>query len=287
MGVKLFGLVSSNAGMGGWRDVQVKDYDNYYGLDIIDTPIAHQKIWNDEEVVVGGINDAIGTSWEDISTFDADNSYLGTNGISSMCISSSAAGDCHNTYVGQVSGGARVVRLHYLDANWNAQTQDVYMSGTKTVQLSTKILVPNKIEVVSVGSSGGAAGDIVLAISGLQYLKIDQDTNESYNGYYYVPDGKELIITDAFCYPRVDNNSSLEFVYRIQEPKTVGSSTNYIENYRWAGSFASGSSINMAPNMGSPMLINDRCRIRMRVKSQSGSGKAIGYFKGYLVEEKS
>jgi hypothetical protein len=287
LGTKIYGLISSNAGLGGWQDVCVKGYDNYYGLESITTPLSYQKIWNGEEVVVGGLNEAIGTDWEDISTFDADNSYLGGNAVSGLTLSSNAVGDCYNTYAGKVSGGARVVRVYYLDANWDAQTLDVNMSGQVPVKLGTDILIPNRIEVVDVGASGEAAGDVVLSMSGTQYLKIEQACNESYNGFYYVPNNKNLIVTDAFCYPRSDNDESLEFVYKIQEPRTVGGSTNYLEYYKWAGSFITGASTAMAPNMNSPVLVKEKCRIRMRAKSQAGTGKAIGYFKGYLVDEKS
>jgi len=286
--MKIFGLVSSNAGLNnGWKDVQVKGYDNYYGLDTISTPIAYQKIWDDDEVVVGGLNDTIGTDWEDISTFDADNNYLTQTGVTTVFISSTAVGDCYNEYPGNVSGGARIVRLYYLDSNWNAKTADVYMSGINAVTAATDVNRLNKIEVVDVGASGEAAGDIYVASGGTKYLKIEQACNESYNGYYYVPDGKNLVITDAFCYPRDTNLTSLEFVYKIQEPRLVGSTTNYLEYYKWAGSYISSTATTMAPNMGSPILVKDRCRIRMRAKARTGTGSAIGYFKGYLVDEKS
>ena len=268
------------------KDITFHDYDDLAGFDIIDVPIEHQKIWDGKEVVVGGMNDTIGTDWEDISTFDADNNYLTATTVAGLAISSTAAGDCYNTYVGQVSGGARTVRVHYLDVDWNAQTLDVNMSGTKMVPLGTDILRANKIEVVAVGISGEAAGDIVLASSGTKYLKIEQSCNESYNGFYYVPDGKNLVITDASCYPQVSNEVSLEFVYKVQEPRVVGADTNYLEYYKWAGSFISGSSISMAPNMNSPLLVKDRCRVRMRTKADAASGKAIGWIKGYLVNEK-
>ena len=263
----------------------VRDFDNFYGLDSINTPLSHQKIWNSEEVVVGGLNDAIGTDWEDISTLDTDNIYLGGNGISGLCISSTSTGDSYQEYL-SVSGGARIVRLYYLDVNWNPQTVDINMSGTATTPIGTDILVPNKLEVVSVGISGEAAGDIYLASGGKKYLKIEQYCNESYNGYYYVPSGKNLMITDASCYPRADNKSSLEFVYKVQEPRVVGSTTNYIEYYKWAGSYKASSSIAMSPNMISPLLVNQKCRIRMRAMADAGSGKAIGYLKGYLVDKK-
>jgi len=295
MGTKIFGLVSSNAGMGHWYDVQVKDFDDFYGLDSISTPIATQKAWKssrdytDIAVEIGGVNDDIGTDWEDLTNFDQDNNYLGGNAVSGLTISSNAVGDRYNAWGSGTtdiahSGGARQVRVYYLDTNWDAQTQDVYVSGLKPVPLTTDILIPNKIEVISVGNSGAAAGDIVLAMSGTRYLKIDKECNESFGGYYYVPDDKWLIITDAYCYPRCDIGDSLEFAYRVQEYKDTG---EYIEKYRWAGSYRSGGSVNMAPNMNMPLVVGDRCRVRMRVKSAYGdNAKAIGYLRGYLTEEK-
>ena len=44
----------------------------------------------------------------------------------------------------------------------------------------------------------------MLTISGTKFLNIDTGSNESHCGFYYVPSGKTAIITDAYCYPRLD-----------------------------------------------------------------------------------
>ncbi len=90
------------------------------------------------------------------------------------------------------------------------------------------------------------------------------------------------------CYPRLDNNNNLEFVYRVQEPKVVGSDTNYIENFEWAGVYKYSGSTNTPSTVITPIIVKDKCRIRIRAKADTGAeGKAIGYFKGYLVDEKA
>ena len=110
--------------------------------------------------------------------------------------------------------------------------------------------------------------------------------------FYYVPNNNTFIVTDAFCYPRQDNVPSIEFAYRIQKPYTVDGTVRYVEQYSWAGSYLSGSvkagDTAMAPNMETPFAVFDRCRIRIRAQAGgAGTGKAIGYFKGYLTDEKS
>jgi hypothetical protein len=291
MGVKIFGYKKSGTSTN-TADVSVRDFDNFWGLDTLNIPITHQKVWEGSAVSVGGINDSIGSDYEDLSNYDADNNYL--SGIRTLYISGSAVGDSYNLYASETSGGARIIRVNYLDSNWEEKSVDVYPSGLVSSQIPTSDFYRlNNMEVVSVGVSGTAAGNICL-VSFLEnvvtkYLVIDQDTNESYGGYYYVPAGKNLIITDAGCYPRLDSHASLEFAFKIEEPKIVGSTTNYIENYAWAGSYVSSnsnSSYNMPTHLVTPMIVKEKCRVRMRVKSDgSDVAKAIGYFKGYLVEE--
>lgn len=255
-------------------------------LDMVNKPIEHEKAQDDLIIEVGGINDDIGTSWEDLSNFDQDNNYL--SATMGLLISSTALGDHYCYPEISASGGARVVRVEYLDSNWDAQTVDVNMSGQNQVFIADDIYRLQGAEVVYAGASGASAGNIFIGSGGTSYLKIDAETNEAYGGFYYVPDGKNLIITDAFCYPRFDNQASIEFAYRLEKPYTVDGTTRYTEQYVWAGSYISGTNgtTNMAPNMSTPIIVKDRCRIRIRAKAGSaGNSKAIGYFKGYLIDE--
>jgi len=246
---------------------------------------------NGDSIEIGGINDDIGETYEDISNFDQDNNYLSTT--MGLMVSSTALGDRYNTWgsgslSAAYSGGARVVRVEYLDSNWDTQTVDIYMSGQQPRFIADDIYRLQNVKVVYAGVSGAAAGDIYVASGGTKYLKIDADSNESYGGFYYVPNGKDLVITDAFCYPRLDNGAALEFVYRTEVPYEVDGTTRYTEQYIWAGSYTSGSNgtINMAPNMNTPIIVHDKCRIRMRARAGSnGTAKAIGYFRGYLKDE--
>lgn len=254
--------------------------------------IEHQKAWEGASIEIGGVNDSIGTVYEDLSNFDQDNNYLSTT--MGLMISSTAQGDRYNlwgsgsTAIAQ-SGGARVVRVEYLDSNWNPKTVDVYMSGQQPRLIASDIYRLQNMKVVYAGTSGAAAGDIYVGSANTQYLKIDVDTAESYGGFYYVPDGKNLVITDAYCYPRLDNGAAIEFAYRAEQPYNVDGTTRYVEQYIWAGSYTSGSNgtMNMGPNLNTPILVKDRCRIKMRARAgTAGTAKAIGYFKGYLVDKK-
>lgn len=241
--------------------------------------------WNDNSVEIAGVNESIGTSFEDLSNFDADNSYLTQTGTETLYVSSSSSGDTYNGY-NHASGGARIVRLHYLDSNWDETTADAYMSGVSSIEIASDVKRVNKLEVISAGDSGTAIGDIIVASGGTSYLKIDADSNESYNGYYYVPDGKNLIITDTMFYPMLDNGSNLEFIYKIEEPKLEGTTTHYIENNTWVGSYLVSGDTSIQTTFNTPIIVKDRCRVRLNSKSD-GTGKAIGYIRGYLVEEKS
>ena len=67
MGVKIFGWKSSNAIS--WQDVCVKDYDNYYGLDNISTPISHQKIWDGAPGIFLNQGLPAGFAWQSLGWF--------------------------------------------------------------------------------------------------------------------------------------------------------------------------------------------------------------------------
>lgn len=111
-----------------------------------------------------------------------------------MQVQSTSANDDGNP----VGTGARTVHIHYLDNNYNPQTETVTMNGVGAVTtVATNILRINDFHVTTVGTVGQAAGEITLTNVGatVTYARINAGYNRSRNGIFTIPNGKQGYIT--------------------------------------------------------------------------------------------
>ena len=94
--------------------------------------------------------------------------------------------------------GVRTIKIHYLDAVGDEQTETITMNGTTPVNtVATDIRFVNDMYTTSVGSGGVAADHIKIyktGSTGLVYNMIAQGGNKSLVPNRMVPNGKTLVI---------------------------------------------------------------------------------------------
>ncbi len=99
---------------------------------------------------------------------------------------------------GATATGVLTVRVEYLDASGDEQTEDVTMNGTTGVALTaTNVRFVNDIYALTVGSNGVAEGDITIYKQGASstiYNFIENGGNKSLVPSRMVPNGKTLIL---------------------------------------------------------------------------------------------
>ena len=89
--------------------------------------------------------------------------------------------------------GIQIVRIHYLDSDYNEQVEDVTLNGvTPVLTAGLNILRINGLHAYAVGSSGAAVGNISLTNSGgtVTYGYITATYTSSRQAIYTVPANK-------------------------------------------------------------------------------------------------
>ena len=111
-----------------------------------------------------------------------------------MTLISSDAGDDNVT--GQ---GAKIIRVHYIDAAGDEQYEDVEMDGQVEVDtIATDIRFVQELHATSVGTNGAALGNITIYQKGDNtriYSRVDLGGNMSLVTNRMVPRGKKLVIS--------------------------------------------------------------------------------------------
>ncbi len=98
--------------------------------------------------------------------------------------------------------GALTIRVHYLDANGDEQTEDVTMNGTTGVNtVATNIRFVNDLYVLTVGSNGVSEGNIAIyktgsTIPNTLYNMIGKGGNKSLVPHRMVPRAKTLYLQE-------------------------------------------------------------------------------------------
>lgn len=139
-----------------------------------------------------GYSPAVNNALVDITNIGGATSvaYVFPAAAVQMAIVSSSAND---TAAGT---GIRTVRIHYLDANYAVQTEDITMNGVAPVNtVATNILRINGIHALTVGSGGYAAGNISLTNGGVTYAYINTGFNTSRSAVFTIPAGKTGYLT--------------------------------------------------------------------------------------------
>ncbi len=122
---------------------------------------------------------------------------LPDSGGEQMSVVSEDAGDT------SAGTGVRTLRIHYLDASWDEQTEDVTMNGTTAVDtVATDIRFVNDMYSLTVGSNWVAEDHIKIykkSDSGLVYNMIHEGGNKSLVPNRMVPNWKTLILKGRHC----------------------------------------------------------------------------------------
>ena len=282
MGGRLFGYCRSSNSEN-TADVLVHDFDNSWGLDTRSVPVAYQKRWAKEHLVIWGENRNIGTTIEDLSDLNTNNNYMVGTAISSTKISSSNKGDTYR------SGGVQIVCLDYIDINWDKKTVNIPMSGNKSIGAAS-IFRPLGMNAHRVGVSGTACGTITLTDGLRPLLKIISGKNFSRAGYSYIPRNKNFLITDTYCSTILGNTLPTDFFFTKEEPHVYSGSTNYVEVTRPLGNSIATYGMNNSLNtLNMPMFVDEKCRIRLRAQvngtTAGGSGQSV--LRGIIVDKKT
>lgn len=178
--------------------------------------------------------------------------------------------------------GIRTVRIHYLDANYAIQTEDITLNGTTRVNtVSTNILRINEIHAQTIGSNGSAVGSISLdnTAGTVTYARIGIGFNRSRNGIFTVPAGKTGYLShwDASS-GTASGNHYTRFTLRM---------TTH-DNVLIPGVFIAHDSIGTVNGMSSiyydiPIVLPAMTDIKVSVISDSGTANAIvdSHFSGW------
>lgn len=278
MGVRIYGYASGGTSTG---DVSVRKLGRGWALDTISIPIDVNKRLRGEFVEIDSFNGDIGTSWEDCSNFNQNNNYFEPSvSKSGFHISSSSSEDNHWTN----GNGSHVVRIGYLDSNWEPNTIDVPISGQSKVSVDAEMFRINGFEVIKASGSLKSAGDIKLASGSTVYKKIESGRMRCRNGYYYVPSGRSLVVTDSFVYLPSAQNNKVWFEYWKEVPRDYDGTTYYTERIREMGIVDGTYETNNKPeNFNMSHLVNEKCRIRIRCRGETANMQGGSYVRGYLI----
>lgn len=143
---------------------------------------------------VVGYSPAVNNSRVDVTNIGnaTSVSYVFPASAIQMAIVSSSANDA------AAGTGIRTVRIHYLDANYAVQTEDITLNGTTPVNtVATNIIRVNGIHALTVGSTGYAVGNISLTSVGgaTTYAFIYASYSSSRNAVFTIPAGKTGYLT--------------------------------------------------------------------------------------------
>lgn len=235
-----------------------------------------------KSVKILGRNGAIGNAWEDIGCLNTDNDYFTDATANALELVS----DNNADRPGAV--GAEVIRVYYLNTDWEEDYQDVELNGTTPIAVaSVSILRPLKIEIVKFTDT------TVLVPSGTIDLRsvvgksvrlriLDDFATESMNGYYYVPDDKYLVITDiekSLADGTANDNEVIVSLY-IQEPVNVAGTVYYIERFYPVGNINEMNAESF--HLRQEIIVKEHCRIRIRGRADTASGSGIVCIRGFL-----
>ena len=193
---------------------------NHFDLDAAREQVVGQRSFH-----FFGHNDAVGTSWEDVHPAGGNINWLTAAGKVEI-ISSSAADN------GTTPGlGVQSVELHGLSATGVDQDEVILTNGTAAVQSTLDYIRVNKLHSETCGTYGGShQGDITCRVTGggavLSVMTGEEGavdtavvygTGEAQNGYWTVPLGKVMYITNLSVITDVATNKTIEIALYERE----------------------------------------------------------------------
>lgn len=178
--------------------------------------------------------------------------------------------------------GMRTAIIHYLDANYAAQTETITLNGLAAVNtVATNILRVNDIHTATAGSTGAAVGDVTLEnVAGtVIYSRVSASHNRSRNAVFTIPAGKQGYITHWNC---ASGTAAGTHYTRF----TLRATTH--ENVRYDGVFIaqdSAGTLNNGMNIDYdiPLHLPEKTDIKVSVISDAGAANALvnSHFSGW------
>ena len=190
-----------------------------------DLDTARQHITGQKSFFFFGFNNAVGTSWVDIHP-NSGNINWQTSAQSIEVISSDAADN------GTTPGaGVRSVEVHGLSATGADQDEVILTNGTAAVAGSLTYIRVNKMHSETCGTYGGShQGNITCRVASagatLSMMKgvegavdtaVVYGSGEAGNGYWSVPLGKVMYITQLEVIPDVSANKTVDIALYERE----------------------------------------------------------------------
>jgi len=189
----------------------------------IDLDFARKHIPGGRSFFFFGNNDTVGNTYEDIHPDSGDINWLTTAGTVEV-LSTNAA----DTSAGL---GVRQVELHGLSATGADQDEVITMNGTTPVVSSLTYIRVNKLHNENVGTYGGShqgnvtcrvtGGGVTLSVmkgeEGLVDSGVQYGLGEASNGYWTVPLGKVLYITDVTVNVQSSGNNTGDVILYERE----------------------------------------------------------------------
>ena len=177
-----------------------------YLYDIAEGNIAGHSDW-----AMLSFNGDVGTTEEDMWVSGGVYAWPAAGGIRMQVISTSGADD------GDPAGtGVRTVHIHYLDDTYAERVEVVTTNGLTGVNTTaTNIFRVNSFRADTIGTGGKAAGTISLTDTTptVTYSTIALGYTRSRNGFYTVPLGKTLYVTEISM-SVYGANKGLRFTFR-------------------------------------------------------------------------
>lgn len=188
-----------------------------------DLDTARRHVTGQKTFFFFGFNEDVGTSWEDIHPTGGDINWLTTAGtveVISTDAADTAAGD-----------GVRSVEVHGLSSTGVDQDEVIATNGTTAVVSSLSYIRINKMHSETCGTYGGShQGDITCQVSsggallskmtgeeGSVDTSVQYGSGESGNGYWSVPLGKVMYITQLSVIIDIATNKTVDIALYERE----------------------------------------------------------------------
>ncbi len=143
--------------------------------------IAKGNIWDSQPLNIFGFNRTVGTTYETI--WDDSANYVYPSSAVAMDVVSSSASDTMQ------------VLINGLDANYEAISETVTLTGTSSVTTSTAFFRINSAIILS----GSNAGDISISNGGTKYAFIGAEIGTTQSSVYTVPAGHSIYLFRIDC----------------------------------------------------------------------------------------
>lgn len=143
--------------------------------------VAKGNIWDSQALNIFGFNRTVGTTYETI--WDDSANYVYPSSAVAMDVVSSSALDTMQ------------VLINGLDANYEAISETVTLTGTSAVTTSTAFFRINSAVILS----GSNAGDISISNGGTKYAFIGAEIGTTQSSVYTVPAGHSIYLFRIDC----------------------------------------------------------------------------------------